>query len=93
MESEDIWMVELYDPLEKKSREFQELWQQVADEFGDRISFGKIDIGLNPMLFEKYSIHKWKKQHGLPIVMFWNHGPKPEKFVGGYDRPLTLDHF
>ena len=48
--------------------------------------------------FQPKQIHKrggfeWKKDHGLPIVMFWNHGDKPEDFVGGYDRPLTLDHF
>lgn len=91
--SEDIWMVELFDPTEKKSKDFQSLWQEVADQFGDRISFGKIDVGTNPWLYEAYKIHKWKKEHGLPIVMYWNHGEKPANFSGGYDRPLTLEHF
>jgi|LauGreDrversion4_2_1035121.scaffolds.fasta_scaffold720311_2 hypothetical protein len=47
-------MAVIHDPLEKKSVEFMPLWQRVADTFGHKIKFGKIDVGLQPLLAEGF---------------------------------------
>ena len=44
MGSEDIWIIEYYDPFDETDDEFQSDWNRVTTEFEGRVKFGKINI-------------------------------------------------
>ena len=43
-EGRNVWMVQVYDSTNQYSRYFSQFWEELAENYGDVIKFGRIDV-------------------------------------------------
>ena len=67
-DSEDIWMVEFYNPQCDHCEALQPEWNEAAKQLKGKVKFAKVDTTENEALTERMEIT------ACPAIYFWNYG-------------------
>jgi thioredoxin 1 len=59
--------------------------EQLADEYGNNIKIGKVDVGIFPLLGAKFGIEM------LPTLVFFNKGNVVERLIGMQTKSKIQD--